>query len=112
MINPKVLTLLLVGGIGMESCEELSLPEFEQTYTVIWQNDNGEILEIDREVIEGVLPTYDGITPTKIGTDQYSYVFDGWDIQIDVVTENVSYTAVFIKIENKFTVTWEINRIQ
>ena len=52
MINPKVLTLLLVGGIGMESCEELSLPEFEQTYTVIWQNDNGEILEIDREVIE------------------------------------------------------------
>ena len=107
MINPKVLTLLLVGGIGMESCEELSLPEFEQKYTIIWQNDNGEILEIDREVIEGVLPTYDGITPTKIGTDQYSYVFDGWDIQIDVVTENVSYTAVFIKIENKFTVTWE-----
>ena len=106
MKKGNVLTFLLISGISLVSCDELSVEPYEQTYTIIWQNDDGTILEMDRNVKEGALPTYDGGIPTKQGNDRYSYEFAGWDIQIAAVTENISYTATFKKVENKFTVTW------
>ena len=90
MKKENVFTFLLISGISLVSCDELSVEPYEQTYTIIWQNDDGTILEMDRNVKEGALPTYDGGIPTKQGNDRYSYEFAGWDIQIAAVTENIS----------------------
>ena len=34
-------------------------------YTVTWLNYDGSVLEVDEEVLEFALPTYDGETPLK-----------------------------------------------
>ena len=44
-------------------------------YSVIWQNYDGLVLEVDEEVLENTVPTYDGPTPEKEQDAQYDYVF-------------------------------------
>lgn len=62
MKRKALLLLVALCGVSLVSCDE---EEYVDKYTVIWQNDYGDILEIDRDVIEETLPSYDGVTPTK-----------------------------------------------
>lgn len=64
-------------------------------YTVIWKNYDGEELEIDSNVLENTLPTYEGIVPTKPNSSTASYTFSGWTPEITEVTEDTVYTATF-----------------
>lgn len=70
-------------------------------YTVIWLNYDYEVLEVDENVLEGTMPTYDGETPRK--TDA---TFIGWDPEIVEVTGNVRYIAQFSHVE-VVKVTWK-----
>ena len=75
-------------------------------YTVTWVNYDGEVLETDEEVEYGTAPSYDGTTPERQASDQYSYSFAGWDPSVDSVTGNVIYKAVFDEAVRTYTVTW------
>ena len=66
------------------------------TYTVYWKNGD-TVLETDENVEYGTTPTYDGAAPTKTGTENEVYVFSGWDPVTAEVTDDVTYTAQFIK---------------
>jgi hypothetical protein len=46
-------------------------------YTVKWYNGS-TLLETDTNVMYAGKATYDGSTPTKASTAQYSYTFNGW----------------------------------
>ena len=77
------------------------------TYTVIWKNWDGTVLETDEEVTYGTEPEYNGDTPTRKGNAQYSYSFNGWSPAVNTVTGDITYTAVFEQTVNQYTITWK-----
>lgn len=77
------------------------------TYTVIWQDWDGTVLETDEEVSYGTDPEYNGETPAKEGDAQYSYTFDGWSPAVDTVTGDITYTAVYKQTVNQYEITWK-----
>ena len=44
-------------------------------YTITFVDENGTELEKDENVEYGTTPTYDGETPEKAATAQYTYTF-------------------------------------
>ena len=65
--------------------------------TVTWKNGN-TTLETDETVAYGTMPSYDGETPTKASDTEYDYVFTGWYPTPDIVTMNVTYSAMFTSV--------------
>lgn len=65
------------------------------TYTVTWKNYDESILEIDENVAYGTMPSYDGLLPTKILNDNYSYEFYGWSPEPSLIIEDITYYASF-----------------
>ena len=91
---------------SQESSSSSSSSSTSQTFTVTWQNENGLVLELDQDVLEGTLPSYDGLTPTKPNDAQYNYVFNGWYPEISAVTSDITYTATYQEELRKYTITW------
>lgn len=88
-MKKRLLSLLLV-ALTFSSCK--STPNY---YKVTWLNYDGSILEVDENVLELTLPTYDGAIPIKERDHFNEYNFIGWDKKITKVTSDVTYTAVF-----------------
>ena len=91
-----------ISSIAMGSFGELTLyarwtPEeiVIETYTIIWQNEDGSILETD--IIEaGILPSYDGSTPVKVSTETQYFTFFGWTPTLGLAIGNQTYVATYI----------------
>ncbi len=73
------------------------------TYKVTWVNYDGTELEVDAAVPYGEKPVYNGATPARVATDQYTFVFKSWDKTIVNVTEDTTYKATFTNVINKYT---------
>lgn len=74
-------------------------------YSVKWQYSDGTPIKVD-SIPYGTLPVFEGETPNKAKTAEFSYVFSGWSPEIVVVTSNAIYTATFNETINTYTVTW------
>uniref|UniRef100_UPI003AB764F7 InlB B-repeat-containing protein n=1 Tax=Hominenteromicrobium sp. TaxID=3073581 RepID=UPI003AB764F7 len=44
--------------------------------------------------------------PTRAADDQYTYTFKGWTPEVETVTGDAVYTAVYDKAVNKYTIKW------
>ena len=90
------------------------------TYTITWMNEDGtgDALETDASQEYGTATAFNGVTPTKSATAQYTYTFDGWATEADgdlayangstpAVSGNATYYAHFSAATNTYTVTWE-----
>jgi len=77
------------------------------THTIKWANWDGTILETDTEVATGVVPTYDGLPPTRPKDAQYTYTFIGWAPEVVPFEYDVTYVAQYSLEVNKYTVTWK-----
>ena len=95
------LTSVLLIPMLMPSCAPL-----ESTYNIEWKLDNGTVLEVDK-VKEGEMPEYNGETPTKDPTNDTIYVFEGWDPEVVLATQDASYVAKFTEEVRKYEIKWE-----
>ena len=86
-----------------DSTPDASTPDAPKTITVTWKNGD-DVLETDEGVAADATHTYDGETPEKSGDAQYSYVFKGWDDGVTDADGNVTYTAQFDPVVNKYVV--------
>ena len=75
--------------------------------TRLLKNWDGSVLETDTNVAYGSTPSYDGATPTKSGSAQYTYTFTGWSPSVTSVTDDAVYTAQFSDSVNTYSVTWK-----
>ena len=74
-------------------------------YTITLNNYNGRQLWTTT-VPYGETPVYNGETPTRPRTRQYSYEFAGWSPELTAVSGNATYTALFTETVNTYTITW------
>ena len=72
-------------------------------YTITFNNYNGRQLWTTT-VPYGETPVYNGETPTRQRTQQYSYEFAGWSPELTAVSGDATYTALFDAIVNQYTV--------
>ncbi|MBQ7897962.1 MAG: hypothetical protein IJ323_06015 [Clostridia bacterium] len=105
-------------GVGwVEGIETPAIPlpdeEEPEAYTVTWKNYDGTVLETDTDVACGTTPTYDGVTPAREATAEYTYIFSGWTPVISTVTGDVVYTAAYTAeaISNEITYPLEVDEI-
>ena len=67
-------------------------------FTIYFKNDDGTILNAENSEYEyGSMPSYNGITPTKQKDNKYTYTFAGWDKEINIATEDITYIATYTK---------------
>ena len=73
----------------------------KNVYTYKFVNYNGAVLKSE-EVEYGTMPVAPE-DPTRKADEEYTYTFIGWDKAIEAVTGNVTYTAQYESIKNKYT---------
>ena len=77
------------------------------TYTIKWVNADGSLLEEDKEVKHGDLPEYNGKTPAKEMTNEFTYEFIGWDKEVSKATADTTYTAKYKENKRLYNVVWK-----
>ena len=75
-----------------------------QSYTVTFKNGSDELQSSDLEY--GTMPVYNGNTPVKPATDQYTYVFKGWFPTISSVIGDAVYIALYDSTLRTYTITF------
>ncbi len=76
-------------------------------YTVTWKNYDGTVLETDINVSYGTIPEYNGATPAKPSTGEFTYSFSGWDKGLSIVNKDIVYTAEYYC--DQFIISYDAN---
>jgi hypothetical protein len=74
-------------------------------YEIIFVNEDGtELLRTDVEY--DTMPSYNGTTPTKESTDEFTYSFNGWSPAITIVKGTATYTAQYTSQIRQYNITF------
>ncbi|MBR2370127.1 MAG: hypothetical protein IKA83_08230 [Paludibacteraceae bacterium] len=75
-------------------------------YEIIFQNEDGTELQRSN-VTYGETPIYNGATPTKAATAEFTYTFAGWSPAISPVTGAQTYTATFNAVNKQYEIIFQ-----
>ena len=75
-------------------------------YEVIFKNEDGTVLQRS-SVTYGETPKYNGETPVKEATAEFTYTFKGWSPAITVVEGSQTYTATYTSVKNQYEITFQ-----
>lgn len=79
----------------------------EKTFSVTWNNYNGEQCGEVYKLYYGTTPKYNGVNPSREEDGDYTYTFTGWTPEIVPVHEDAIYTATYERSPRKYTVIFE-----
>lgn len=98
-----------VNGVQLSEYDNITVngKTFKQ-YTVEFCNYDSTVLQSGLW-FDGDIPKYNGETPVKEATAQYTYTFSDWEPEISAVSGNTVYTAQFSSTLNKYTVSFDAN---
>ena len=76
-------------------------------WTITFEDEDHTPLQ-SGPVAAGTVPAYEGATPTKAATAQYTYTFAGWSPALVAASADATYTATYSETVNNYTVsfTW------
>jgi hypothetical protein len=77
-----------------------------KTYTITWEQDDGEVIWIEKDVKEGTLPVWEGPLPARPTTQQYRYTFAGWSPEIVPAVADATYMATYTTTTLQYTITF------
>ena len=95
------------------SSEEPITSAEQKSYTITWKNYDDSILEIDYNVPEGTMPSYDYETPRHPCDPNYAakyYIFSGWTPTVVPATADATYVATFTESSTPahiYRITWK-----
>ena len=98
----KTLALTIVSSCALIFSSCGAKPAVKK-YNIIFQNDDGTILQ-ESKVKKGDTPVYEGETPEKTSTAEFSYTFDGWDPEIAPASQDQTYTATYQSTKRSYTI--------
>lgn len=75
----------------------------ERTYLTTFLNADGSVLQSGKTSYLS-LPVYEGETPVKAMSQEFTYVFSGWTPALVEATADASYTATFSSSSNTYLV--------
>lgn len=108
----KSLCAILLFPLFLVSCENVvsnnSNTNNDATHTITYLNTDGSILS-SLKVADGKDAYYDGATPTKESDDNYHYIFNHWDKNLNDVSKNIKTSPVFRKVKKNDTIINELN---
>ena len=97
----------------VSSSEEPITSAEQKSYTITWKNYDDSILEIDYNVPEGTMPSYDYETPRHPCDPNYAakyYIFSGWTPTVVPATADATYVATFTESSTPahiYRITWK-----
>ena len=93
-------------SITSDTTYRATYKKYEYVYAT-FVNYNDQVLSQEKVLI-GEVPEYSGRTPTRTytGSDKKGYKFSGWDKNLSIINEDVTYKAKF-DLLNIYTVTFK-----
>ena len=85
----------------------LSVELEAEEYTIKFVDEDGTELD-SQSLAAGETPVYGGTEPSKKADDEYTYEFDGWTPEIDVVTGDITYTAKYKAVPIEYELTFDL----
>ena len=101
---------LTIRGTSVSINTEKNSDSPVEYYTVTWKNADGTVLETDKLVKKGTMPSFDGGLPLMMSGGQLDYTFSGWTPAVEAVSGSVVYTAVYSISSDKIKRLWGTNR--
>ena len=96
-----------VEAVSRDTTYVATFTEEIRSYTVVWKDEDGTVLETDNEVPYGSMPEFNAEEPTKESTVSKTYTFAGWSPEVEAVTGSATYVAQYKEDVRKYTITWK-----
>ncbi|MCQ2346073.1 MAG: InlB B-repeat-containing protein [Paludibacteraceae bacterium] len=91
--------------VTSEASYQASYAASLNSYTVLFLDADGSPLR-SVDCFYGELPVFEGLQPAHPASDSCRYIFRGWSPDLQSVTEDAVYTAVFDTIVNRYPVAF------